>query len=106
MKASDFNAMLEKIKLFSLSTRLVAYKYNSHYMLTSDGIKQAKGLYITMSHDGAKIEFYNLYDLKPNKHGGHSYQDSKTVSSDYCVLTLKQTNTLNAFFEGLYHANY
>lgn len=105
MKTNDFNALMDNIKKFCIDKRLVAYKYNNHYMLTSDGVKKAQGLYIVMLNSGAKIDFYNLYDLQPNKHGGHSYQDSKTITSDHCVLTVKQTNALNAYFEGLYHAS-
>ena len=106
MKNKDFKDMMQKIKAFCDGKKLVAYKYASNYMVVSDGVKEAQGLNITMHFGSTKVNYYKLYDLQPNKHGGYSYQDSRDVSNNYYDLTSKQADTLNAYFEALHYEQY
>lgn len=103
MKAKDFKQVMIELEEYINDKTLNYYLYNNLYTFSDNKEKLAYAINIKISYDSMQLDYYKLLDLLPNKHGGKSYQDSKTFKREYYNLTHKQINTVNTFFESIYH---
>lgn len=105
MKMSDFNTLRGDLQLAVNGKDFTECLYSKVYRLQENKQDNAKAIVIKMSNDSMTVEYYNLYDLQPNKFGGKSYKDSKTVKTDYYRLSAKQHKNIAELFLSLYKLN-
>lgn len=103
MRSNDFKTLLATIEKYIIGKVLVGYAYRASYYMLEDTPNKAQGLSINIANSSLTFQVYNLYDLQNNKHGGKSYQDSKTFINEYADLTHKQMNVIVDLFETIYN---
>lgn len=103
MRSNDFKTLLTTIEKYIVGKVLVSYAYRASYYMLDDTLNKAQGLSINIANSSLILQVYNLYYLQDNKHGGKSYQDSKTLINEYADLTYKQMNTITDLFETIYN---
>ena len=103
MRSNEFKTLLVNIEKYITGKVLVSYAYRASYYMLDETLNKAQGLSINIANNGLTLQVYNLYDLQANKHGGKSYQDSKTFINKYADLTYKQMNAITELFETIYN---
>ena len=103
MRNSEFKTLIETIHKYIENKVLVSYSYRNSYYMLDDTPNKAQGLSIGIINNGLNLQVYNLFDLQDNKHGGKSYQDSKTFINKYADLTHKQIDVITNLFETIYN---
>ena len=103
MRSNEFKTLLATIEKYIAGKVLVSYAYRASYYMLDDTLNKAQGLSINIANSGLTFQVYNLYDLQANKHGGKSYQDSKTFINKYADLTQKQMGVILELFETIYN---
>lgn len=103
MRSNEFKTLLATIEKYITGKVLVSYAYRASYYMLDDTLNKAQGLSVNIANSSLTLQVYNLYDLQNNKHGGKSYQDSKTFINEYTDLTYKQINAITNLFETIYN---